>query len=195
MKNTPHHEPPIAGALTWKDVEREGWQRNAPHYDLHAGQMTAKAIAPLLKAVGARPGIRLLDVCCGPGYVAGRAAAQGSSAIGIDLVPEMVREARQRFPAAEFREGDAEKMDFPDAAFDAVTCAFGLLHLSDPAAAFAEAARVLRAEGRYAFTVWCQPEKARFLGLALNWDFAKVWDLDSDLEDGFETTFWVGSRF
>jgi ubiquinone/menaquinone biosynthesis C-methylase UbiE len=111
--------------------------------------------------------MRLLDVCCGPGYGAGMAAAEGLGAVGIDLAPAMVQEARKRFRAAEFREGDAENLDFPAGSFDAVICAFGLLHLTDSALAMAEAFRVLGAGGRYAFTVWCQPEKARLLALAL----------------------------
>jgi hypothetical protein len=32
-------------------------------------------------------------------------------------------------------------------------------------------------------------------GLPFNWDFSKRWDLESDLEDGFETSFWIGYRF
>jgi hypothetical protein len=35
---------------------------------------------------------------------------------------------------------------------------------------------------------------ARLFGLDLNWDFAKRWDF-SESEDGFATSFWVGSRF
>jgi len=152
---------------SWKDVERDGWNRNASRYDTRAGQMTTDAVEPMLDAVEARPGMRLLDVCCGPGYSAGAAAARGLQAVGIDIAPAMIEEARQRFPDVEFREGDAENLDFPDASFDAVTCAFGLLHLADSARAIAEASRVLRSGGKYAFTVWCRPEEARLLALAL----------------------------
>lgn len=35
----------------------------------------------------------------------------------------------------------------------------------------------------------------RFVGVDLNWDFAKQWDFDQTLTDGFETSFWIGSRF
>jgi ubiquinone/menaquinone biosynthesis C-methylase UbiE len=153
--------------LSWKEVEREGWDRNAPRYDARAGQMTINAVEPLLNAVRARAGIRLLDICCGPGYGAGAAAARGSSAVGIDIAPAMIGEARRRFSAAKFHEGDAESLDFPDASFDAAICAFGLLHLPDSARAIAEAFRILRPNGKYAFTVWCRPERARLLGLAL----------------------------
>ena len=34
-----------------------------------------------------------------------------------------------------------------------------------------------------------------FGGLDLNWDFAKRWDLNESLEDGFETSFWIGTQF
>lgn len=152
---------------TWKDVERAGWDLNAPRYDARAGQMTVNAVEPMLDAVEARSRTRLLDICCGPGYGAGAAAARGSSAVGIDIAPAMVAEARRRFPAAEFHEGDAESLAFPDASFDAAICAFGLLHLPDSPQAIAEAFRVLRPGGKYAFTVWCRPERARLLGLAL----------------------------
>jgi hypothetical protein len=35
----------------------------------------------------------------------------------------------------------------------------------------------------------------RFLGLDLHWDFAKRWDFRDTLDDGFETSFWIGPRF
>jgi outer membrane protein assembly factor BamA len=35
----------------------------------------------------------------------------------------------------------------------------------------------------------------RFLGLDLHWDFARRWDFDSGIDDGFETSFWIGNRF
>lgn len=156
-----------AGTQSFKRFESEGWQQQAPNYDDRAGRMTTEAVAPLLDAAGARPGGRLLDVCCGPGYLAAEAAARGLSAIGVDIAPAMVDLARGRAPGAEFRLGDAEALDFGDGSFDAVVCAFGLLHLAEPERAIAEAFRVLRPGGGYAFTVWDGPERAVFLGLAI----------------------------
>jgi ubiquinone/menaquinone biosynthesis C-methylase UbiE len=152
---------------SFKQFESEGWHRQAPNYDDRAGRMTTEAVAPLLDAVGARPGMRLLDVCCGPGYLAAEAAARGLSAVGVDVAPAMVDLARGRVPAAEFRVGDAEALDFADGSSDAVVCAFGLLHLAGPEGAIAEAFRVLRPGGGYAFTVWDGPERAAFLGLGM----------------------------
>jgi ubiquinone/menaquinone biosynthesis C-methylase UbiE len=153
---------------SWKEIERVGWNQNASAYDARAGQMTTTAVQSMLDALEAGTGTRLLDVCCGPGYGAGAAAARGAQAIGIDISGEMVEEARRRFPTAEFLEGDAESLNFPDVSFDAVMCAFGLLHLPESEKAIAEAFRVLKPGGRYAVAVWCQPEQARLLGLALN---------------------------
>src|SRR5208283_343598 len=50
--------------------------------------------------------------------------------------------------------------------FDAVVCGFGVLHLPEPERALGEAFRVLRPGARYAWTVWCGPEKALLSGIA-----------------------------
>lgn len=156
------------GQQSFKAFERDGWHRQAPHYVNHAGRMTAEAVAPILEALGARPGMRLLDVCCGPGYLTAEAVARGIVATGVDIAPAMVELARSRLPGAEFRIGDAEALDFGDATFDAVACAFGMLHLAEPERAVAEAFRVLCPGGAYAFTVWDGPERATLLGTALH---------------------------
>jgi ubiquinone/menaquinone biosynthesis C-methylase UbiE len=160
-----NNRPPVMPAF--KRLERDGWHEKASFYDDRAGRLTRQATQHLLDAVSIQPGMRLLDVCCGPGYGAGEAVSRGAATCGIDLAPAMIEEARRRFPRAEFREGDAEALDFPDASFDAVICPFGLLHLGEPDRAIAEAFRVLRPGGRYAFSVWCMPEKAELLGMAL----------------------------
>lgn len=145
----------MASMPTFKELERTGWQDRASSYDGRVGLRTRTAAGRLLDAVGCGPGTVLLDVCCGPGYSAGEAAARGASATGVDLADNMIGEARTRFPAATFTPGDAEALPFGDAAFDAVVCSFGLLHLPEPERAISEAFRVLRPGGTYAWTVWC----------------------------------------
>jgi len=84
-----------------------------------------------------RPGQAALDVCCGSGASALPAAeavgAQGR-VIGVDLAENLLElaraKARQRGMAqAEFQVGDMMSLGFPDAAFDAVVCVFGILNL------------------------------------------------------------------
>ena len=148
--------------MTYEDFragELQGWDTRAEAYDMATARATAQAIPDLLAAVRLAPGMRVLDVCCGPGYAAGAAAALGAETRGVDFAPGMVRQAREQFPGLAFDEGDAEHLAFPDASFDAVLCNFGLFHVTAPDRAMSEAFRVLRRGGRYAFSQWCTPEE------------------------------------
>ncbi len=141
----------------FRDCEHAGWQRLAGGYDRYFQGLVAQAIDPLLDAAAVAAGGRVLDLCCGPGYVAARARLRGASPVGIDFSAEMIALAERRHPDLEFREGDAEDLDLPDGGFDAVVMNFGVLHLARPERAVAEAARVLCPGGRLAFTVWARP--------------------------------------
>jgi SAM-dependent methyltransferase len=136
------------------EFERSGWKRAATAYEDAWSGATRMFVEPLLTAIGAGPGVRLLDVACGPGYVAGAAAELGACPVGLDVAEEMVERASARYPAIEFVNGDAHALPFAEAAFDAVTMNFGIHHVADPDAVFREGRRVLRAGGRYAFTSW-----------------------------------------
>ena len=149
------------------DFEHAGWERAAAFYGDAFGGLTAQTAGPLLEAAGVVAGMRVLDVASGPGFIAGAAADLGAIVTGLDFSAAMVAEARRRQPAITFREGDAQALPFDDASFDAVVMNFGMLHLAQPDAAIAEARRVLRPGGRYAFTVWSAPERAVAFGLAL----------------------------
>ena len=149
------------------EFERTGWERAAEFYGDAFGALTAQTAEPMLDAVAAAPVTRLLDVATGPGFIAGAAARRGASVVGLDFSAAMIAEAKRRQPAITFREGDAEALPFDAGSFDAVVMNFGLLHLARPDAALAEAHRVLRAGGRYAFTVWASPAAAVGFGLVL----------------------------
>ncbi|HEY7067457.1 MAG TPA: methyltransferase domain-containing protein [Chloroflexota bacterium] len=144
----------------FRNFEHAGWQGAAAAYAERWGALTHQAVEPLLDAVGAGPGVRLLDVATGPGYVAAAAAARGAQVTGLDFSAVMVAQARERYPRVEFREGEADALPFPDASFDSVVIAFGILHFERPEQALAEAHRVLRPGGRVAFTVWATPDQA-----------------------------------
>lgn len=138
----------------FKDFEHAGWEKSAADYHDLFGSGTAQASKPLLDVVGARAGMRLLDVACGPGMVSAAALSRGCSVIGLDFSSAMLAAARERYPGIDFREGDAEELPFAASSFEAVVCNFGLHHFPGAERAVAEAYRVLSPGGTYAFTSW-----------------------------------------
>ena len=159
--------PSDSDSHAFHDFEHAGWEQAAAFYGDAFGALTAQTAGPILEAVNASHGTRLLDVACGPGFIAGAAADRGAIVTGLDFAAAMVAQARQRWPALTFREGDAEALPFDASTFDAIVMNFGLLHLARPDAALAEAHRVLRPGGRYAFTVWAGPDRAIGFGITL----------------------------
>ena len=93
----------------------------------------------------------VLDAGCGVGYGTSFLAARARRVVGVDLDPEAVAYARGRYGAhnVEFREGDVQSLDIPDASFDAI-CSFETIeHLPDGAAFLAEMRRLLRPGGTF----------------------------------------------
>jgi SAM-dependent methyltransferase len=72
----------------------------------------------------------------------------------------MLAEAHRLHPNVCFQEGDAEVLPFDDESFDAVVISFGMLHFARPEVVLSEVWRVLRPGGRFAFTVWGNPQQA-----------------------------------
>ncbi|MBI4524778.1 MAG: methyltransferase domain-containing protein [Deltaproteobacteria bacterium] len=160
-------DPSSVERSAFRQFERSGWENVVNEYDTSFGHLTTQAVEPLLDSVGARHGVRLLDVATGPGYVAAAAGRRGAAVIGIDFSAPMVAEGRKKFPSVEFRVGDAEALSFSEESFDAVVMNFGMLHLAHPEQALAEAHRVLRPGGRVGFTVWAKPEEAVAFAITL----------------------------
>lgn len=108
-------------------------------------------------AAGVKNGDRVLDVACGTGIAAREALSRvgpGGSVAGVDPAPGMLAVARRLAPAIDFRQGTAEELPFPDGAFDAVLCQFGLMFFADRPRAIGEMLRVLIAGGRLGLAVW-----------------------------------------
>lgn len=145
--------------------EHAAWEKIGDPYHRFWGPITGRVIDPLLDDARVARGLRLLDVATGPGYAAARGAVRGASVVGVDVAHGMVALARSLHPDLEFRHGDAERLPFPDNAFDAIVGNFVILHLGRPERAVAECARVLKPGGRLALSVWDAPEHARILGV------------------------------
>jgi ubiquinone/menaquinone biosynthesis C-methylase UbiE len=145
--------------MSFREAEHAGWTARARSYDACFAAITNQAIPHVLAAFGNLADRALLDVCCGPGHLAAAAMAAGAHAEGIDFAPTMVALAQGNYPAIPFREGDAEHLPLPDGSFDAVACVFGVMHMTHPDLAVAEAFRVLRHGGVFAFTQWAAEDE------------------------------------
>jgi ubiquinone/menaquinone biosynthesis C-methylase UbiE len=112
----------------------------------------------VVEALAIEPGARVLDVACGTGGVALRAARAGADVVGIDISADQLAKARsaadQQGLAIRFDEGDCEELPYGDAEFDAVASAFGAIFAPDHERAAGELARVCRPGGRLALTAW-----------------------------------------
>lgn len=144
---------------SFREAELAGWSTRPASYDQHLSPITNQVIAPIARALGALRGMSVLDVCCGPGHLAGALAAAGAVVEGVDFAPTMVAKARENYPGVKFQQGDAEALPHAAGAFDHVVCAFGVMHISQPEKAIAEAFRVLRPQGRYVFTQWAKDDE------------------------------------
>jgi demethylmenaquinone methyltransferase/2-methoxy-6-polyprenyl-1,4-benzoquinol methylase len=106
----------------------------------------------LVSRVEARPGDTVLDVATGTGAVALELIRRHScTVVGLDQSTEMLAEARRRLPeSVRLVEGEADRLPFPDASFDALTFTYLLRYVDDPALTLRELARVVKPGGTIA---------------------------------------------
>jgi SAM-dependent methyltransferase len=101
---------------------------------------------------------RWLDLACGTGAIAERAAQRGADVTGLDLAPVLIETAKQR--AAElgldidYVVGDCEALQFDDASFDRVSSTCGIMFAPDHEASARELARVTAPGGKIALANW-----------------------------------------
>ncbi|MBV8177396.1 MAG: methyltransferase domain-containing protein [Mycobacterium sp.] len=123
------------------------------------GQLYNDYTEHALRLAGLRPGMRVLDVGCGPGdvsFIAAGLVGSTGSVLGVDAAPEMVELARSRaaekgLSAVQFTQAavDAITVDEP---VDAVVGRLILMHLPDPAAALRHLSALVRPGGVIAFS-------------------------------------------
>ena len=144
--------------LRYREFEHAAWERAAANYADSFETVTALFARPLLDAVGCDAGQQVLDVACGSGFISSLAASMGAAPTGVDFSAGMVAQSSAQYPLISFAEADAENLPFPDGSFDCVVIGFGVHHFPNPKLAVAEARRVLRTDGRLAFTVWSRSD-------------------------------------
>ena len=114
----------------------------------------ARGRTRVIELADARPGMRILDLACGPGNLSRRLAAMvapGGEVVGVDLSRGMIDLARRAgIPNARFDLMDMERLEFAGASFDAAVCGHGFQFVPDLGRALSEARRVLRSPGRLA---------------------------------------------
>jgi demethylmenaquinone methyltransferase/2-methoxy-6-polyprenyl-1,4-benzoquinol methylase len=111
----------------------------------------------VVRAVDPRPGERVLDLAAGTGTSSTPFRDAGAVVVPCDFSLGMLRVGRRARPDYPFTAGDATRLPFADAAFDAVTISFGLRNVHRPDAALAEMLRVTRPGGRLVVCEFSRP--------------------------------------
>lgn len=132
---------------------QEQFDRQASHYNSDWNQWSESSLAWLLDHSEARATDRLLDVATGTGFTAFAFAPRVGEVVALDVSNGMLDQARARATASgvlniSWQQAPAEKLPFPDASFDLVTCRVAPHHFNDIRAFVSEVLRVLRSGGR-----------------------------------------------
>ena len=156
-------------------------------------------------AVAARPGERILDVAAGTGTMSAKYAADGAHVTALDFSQGMLNEARRRHgddPRIEFVQGDATKLPFEDATFEATTVSFGIRNFNDPQAALREMRRVTKPGGRIVVCEFSRPVNAAASAFYDTWNthvipvLAKVASTDPEAYEYLDQSIdaWADQR-
>jgi SAM-dependent methyltransferase len=161
---------PSFDAANYKKSQREQWNKDGaawrrwnPTLDYWYGEVTRQ----MLDLALIQPGQRILDIAAGAGEPAVSAAKRvGPSGyvLATDISEGIVELALQvarelGLKQIETRAMDGEKLDLPDAFFDAVLCRLGLMYMPHPVTALREWRRALRPGGRVAVVIFSTPER------------------------------------
>jgi len=161
-----------------KERERQHWMSAAEGWR-RRDELLRKGAAPvterMLDLSKISSGSRLLDIASGtgePAIPAAQRVGESGKVVGTDLVDAILAVAREKTAAMnlgniEFHCLDAEKLDFTEGSFDAVTLRWGLMFMPDPEACLAAAHKVLKQKGRIVLACWAAPEKNPFVSLLM----------------------------
>jgi len=135
------------------------WSSPGARYD-EISRGISDSIEHCVMRLAPQAGERILDLACGTGWAsrAVLAAAPGATVFGADIASDLLATAQakaaERCLAIDYRLGDAERLPFETASFDAVISTCGIMFASKQEAAASELSRVTRSGGRFGITTW-----------------------------------------
>ena len=116
----------------------------------------------VIDAVAPVAGERVLDLAAGTGTSSEPFHDAGATVVPCDFSLGMLQVGKQARPHLPFTAGDATRLPFADASFDAVTISFGLRNVVDPLAGLREMRRVTRPGGRLVVCEFSHPTNGPF---------------------------------
>lgn len=131
---------------------KRAYKRYAPIYNLIFGRIVNEGRRKAIQFLPQNPGERILEVGVGTGLSLGFYTPD-VEVTGIDVSPEMLARARERYPRSKFPhvksllEMDAQQLDFADDHFDHVVAMYVASVVPDPRAMMEEMFRVCRPGG------------------------------------------------
>lgn len=143
-------------------------------YERYVGRWSRRVAERFLDALGATERATWADVGCGTGALTAAILARRNPdrVAAIDMSTQFVEQARRRVidPRARFEVGDAMRLPWPDATFDATVSGLVLNFVPDPAAMVREMARVTKPGSPVALYVWDYAEGMQMMRVF--WDAA-----------------------
>ncbi len=160
---------PEFDAAQYKQTQHDQWNKDGAAWHRWGATLEgwfAEVTATMLELAAIGPGDRVLDVAAGAGEPALSAAERvgvRGHVLATDLSENIIAFARQTADRrglrnVETRVMDGEKLELPDASFDAVLCRYGLMYMPDRHRALSEWNRVLKPGGRAVVAVYTVPE-------------------------------------
>jgi SAM-dependent methyltransferase len=147
-------------------------------YDRWVGRYGSQLAAALIEFAGIEPGMRALDVGCGPGALTaalvGRLGAR--NVVAADPSEPFAEACRSRLPGVDVVVSPAEALPFADEVFDAALSQLVLNFMNDAEAGVRQMARVTRAGGTVAACVWDYAGEMTLMRAF--WDAAREVDRD-----------------
>jgi len=154
----------------WNSVA-EGWKRWSDAFEKGAQRLSNR----LIELAKIKSGQCVLDIATGigePAITAAKIVGTSGHVLATDISAHMLGIAKERAASLglqdiiEFKESDAEVLDLPDSAYDAVLCRWGLMLLPNLDAALSKIHGSLVSGGRFAAAVWADAPKVPIISLA-----------------------------